>query len=41
VAEGLREALIDYQKLYDQIMELDSIGYKRAASTLESFQYDK
>jgi hypothetical protein len=41
VAEGLREALIDYQKLYDQIMEPDSIDYKNAAATLASFQYDK
>jgi transposase-like protein len=34
------EALVDRQKLQELIRELDSMGYKSAADTLESFQYD-
>ncbi|MDD3247503.1 MAG: transposase, partial [Methanosarcina sp.] len=40
VADKITEALVDRQKLNDLIMELDSLGYKSAADTLESFQYD-
>ena len=40
VAEKIKEALIDCQKLNDLIMELDNMGYKSAADTLENFQYD-
>lgn len=40
VAEKIKEALVDRQKLNDLIRELDSLGYKSAASSLESFQYD-
>ena len=40
VAEKIKEALVDRQKLNDLIRELDSMGYKSAADTLESFQYD-
>lgn len=43
----LREALVDYQMLYNpiwcywsDIIELDCMGYKGAAATLESFQCD-
>ena len=32
--------MIDRQKLNELIRELDSMGYKGAADTLESFQYD-
>ena len=40
VAERIKEAVVDHQKLNYLIRELDSIGYKSAADTLESFQYD-
>lgn len=40
VAEKIKEALVDRQNLNDLIRELDSMGYKGAANTLESFQYD-
>jgi transposase-like protein len=40
VAEKIKEVLIDYQKLQELIRELDSMGYKNAADTLENFQYD-
>jgi putative transposase len=40
VAEKIKEAVVDRQKLNDLIRELDSMGYKGAADTLESFQYD-
>jgi putative transposase len=40
VAEKIKEVLGDRQKLNDMIRELDSMGYKSAADTLESFQYD-
>ncbi|AKB35752.1 Mobile element protein [Methanosarcina siciliae C2J] len=40
VAEKIKEALVDRQKLNDLIMELDNMGYEGAADTLESFQYD-
>jgi len=40
VAEKIKEALVDHQKLQELIRELDKMGYKSAADTLESFQYD-
>ena len=40
VAEKIKEAVVDRQKLNELIRELDSMGYKGAADTLESFQYD-
>jgi putative transposase len=40
IAEKIKEALVDRQKLQDLIRELDINGYKNAANTLESFQYD-
>lgn len=40
VAERIKEALEDHQKLNDLIREIDSMGYKSAADTLENFQYD-
>ncbi|AKB76557.1 Mobile element protein [Methanosarcina horonobensis HB-1 = JCM 15518] len=32
--------MVDRQKLKELIRELDKMGYKSAADTLESFQYD-
>lgn len=40
VADMIKEALLDCQKYNDLIMELDKMGYKGAADTLEGFQYD-
>jgi transposase-like protein len=40
VAEKIKEALVDRQKYNDLIRELDKMGYKSAADTLERFQYD-
>ena len=40
IAEKIKEALVDRQKYTDLISELDSMGYKGAADTLENFQYD-
>ena len=40
VAEKIKEALVDRQKLNDLIWELDRMGYKGAADTLENFQFD-
>ena len=40
MAEKIKEAVVDYQKLNYLIRELDNMGYKGAADTLESFQYD-
>ena len=40
VAERIKEALEDRQKLNDLIRKIDSMGYKSAADTLENFQYD-
>ena len=40
VAEKIKEAVVDRQKYNDLIMELDRMGYKDAADTLENFQYD-
>lgn len=40
VADKIKESLVDRQKLQELIRELDSTGYKSAADTLESFQYD-
>jgi putative transposase len=40
VAEEIKEAIVDRQKYNDLIMELDRMGYKGAADTLENFQYD-
>ncbi|AKB78223.1 Mobile element protein [Methanosarcina horonobensis HB-1 = JCM 15518] len=40
VADKIKEALVDRQKLQELIRELDKMGYKSAADTLESFQYD-
>ncbi len=40
VAEKIKEALLDRQKLNFLIRELDSMGYKSAADTLENFQFD-
>jgi putative transposase len=39
-AEKIKEALVDRQKLQELIRELDKMGYKGAADTLKSFQYD-
>jgi hypothetical protein len=36
----MKEALVDRQQFNDLIRELDSMGYKSAADTLEHFQYD-
>lgn len=36
----IKEALLDCQKYNDLIIELDKMGYKGAADTLEGFQYD-
>lgn len=40
VSEKIKEALVDRQMLQDLIRELDNMGYKSAADTLEHFQYD-
>ena len=40
VAEKVKEAVLDRHKYNDLIMELDRMGYKGAADTLENFQYD-
>ena len=40
VAENIKEAVVDRQKYNDLILELDRMGYKGAADTLENFQYD-
>ena len=40
VADMIKEALVDRQKYNDLIRELDKMGYKGAADTLERFQYD-
>jgi transposase-like protein len=40
VSEKIKEALVDRQKLQELIRELDNMGYKSAADTLEHFQYD-
>lgn len=40
VAEKIKEAVLDRHKYNDLIMELDRMGYKGAADTLENFQYD-
>ena len=40
MSEKIKEALVDRQKYTNLINELDSIGYKGAADTLEHFQYD-
>ena len=40
VSEKIKEALEYRQKLNALIRELDSMGYKSAADTLERFQYD-
>jgi len=40
VSEKLKEALVDRKKLQDLISELDNMGYKSAADTLEHFQSD-
>jgi putative transposase len=40
VADKIKEALEDRQKYNELIKELDSLGYKSAADTLENFQYD-
>jgi transposase-like protein len=40
VAEKIKEAVVDRHKYNDLIMELDIMGYKGAADTLENFQYD-
>lgn len=40
VAERIKEALEDRQKLNDLIRKIDIMGYKSAADTLENFQYD-
>jgi transposase-like protein len=40
VAEKIKESVVDRQKYNDLIMELDRMGYKGAADTLENFQYD-
>lgn len=40
VAEKIKEAVVDRHKYNDLIMELDRMGYKGAADTLENFQYD-
>ena len=40
VAEKIKEALVDRQKLHHLIRELDSMGFKSAADTLKNFQFD-
>ena len=40
MVEKIKEVLVDRQKLNNLSRELDSRGYKSAADTLESFQYD-
>jgi putative transposase len=40
VAEKIKEALRDRQKYNDLIRELDKMGYKSTADTLEHFRYD-
>ena len=40
VSEKIKEALVDRQKYTNLISELDIMGYKGAANTLEHFQYD-
>jgi transposase-like protein len=40
VADMIKEAVLDRQKYNDLIRELDEMGYKGAADTLERFQYD-
>ena len=40
VADKIKEAVVDRQKYNDLIKELDSMGYKGAADTLERFQYE-
>ncbi len=40
VADVIKEALLDRQKYNDLIREMDKMGYKGAADTLERFQYD-
>jgi transposase-like protein len=40
MAEKIKEAVLDRQKYNDLIKELDYMGYKGAADTLERFQYD-
>ena len=40
VSEKIKEALVDRQKYTNLIGELDIMGYKGAADTLENFQYD-
>jgi len=40
VADKIKEALVDRQKLQELIRELDNMGYKSAADTIESFQFD-
>jgi putative transposase len=40
VAEEIKEAVVDRQKYNELIMELDRMGHKGAADTLENFQYD-
>lgn len=40
VAEKIKEALVDRQKFNDLIRELDGMGHKSAANTLEHFHYD-
>ncbi|MFY1110469.1 MAG: IS256 family transposase [Methanosarcinaceae archaeon] len=40
IADKIKEALQDPEKLRDLIRELDGSGYKSAANTIESFQFD-
>lgn len=40
IANKIKEALEDPEKLHDLIRELDGRGYKSAADTIESFQFD-
>lgn len=40
IANKIKEALEDPEKLHDLIRELDERGYKSAADTIESFQFD-
>jgi len=37
VSEKIKEALVDRQKVQDLIRELDNMGYKSAADTLNIF----
>ena len=37
VADKIKEALVDRQKYNELIKELDSLGYKSAADSLENF----